>query len=88
MAQRLTHKQFLLDVPKILEGTMEPTQEHYNIFMKRVTRGWELANEQGYYNDSEDYHAWGHALYDDVDVEAEDEGSEFFELTEKFQDNE
>ena len=49
-----------------------PTKEFCEEFIKRVAKGWELCPEEEQGGDHEDYRAWGYALYDDIDLQDED----------------
>lgn len=42
------------------------------LFAKRRGKGWDLCEEEEMEGDDIDYHAWGYALYDDIDSNGED----------------
>lgn len=66
-----TLKDYFAERDSLLKGNGVPTRDFIKTFSKRREKGWALAHTHGYHNDSEDYHSWGYALFDDIDTNAE-----------------
>lgn len=69
----MTKAEYKAEVEKLKNGSDSlPSKGFIEMFLKRLEKGWAIANKNGYHNDSEDYHAWGYALFFDVHQNGED----------------
>ena len=72
MGNTLTWEQFEIERDLLIEakGFRIPTKAFCDTFMDRLPNDVELY-AAGYYDDDSDYHAWGQALFDDIDKSGE-----------------
>lgn len=69
---KLTFEQFKAEYDLLKKNRkLMPTPAFKKLFIQRLVKGWRLANKHGYFDDHEDYHAWGYVLTDDIDTDGE-----------------
>ena len=63
----MDHKQFQEEVHKALTTPDHTfTEEAFKFFDDNIDNALKMAQDYGYHNDTQDYHAWGYLFHGDI----------------------